>query len=453
MLFQAYLEIGYLGTTATMTISATTLTTTVVGGAGGNLSLTLANFRTLTDVATYINSQTGYSASIPAAVNSSLSPTVLDRVSAQGIATSVGGTKPGKIKADAYSMFDYVRRNSQLIAIPNTGSRLGLPDAMVATFLAGGTRGATANSAVLAALDALESVEDVDLIVPLFSQDASDDLAESEGYTDSGSTYAVQAIHLATKNHCKKMSATKARKERACYLGMRGTMAEVIAQSRALNSEFASMLAEDVSVLGTDGNLFWGQPHIAAAIAAGMQAGGDIGQPTTKKLINAVARRHVKKQGLTPTTSELINPKTKLDQIIDAGILPLNNPSSGGVEIVVQNSTYSKDGNFVFNRPSVFSAMNYIAKVTRKSLEDKFIGNKNLGTATRDAIKAEVASIMADFKRSEIIVGDDSNGGLGFKSLEVRVEGNAVFIDITVTPVQGIDFILTNLNIDNIRVA
>jgi len=449
---QIFLEIGYLGTTATLTISSTALTTTVVGGTGGNLSLTLANFRTLTDVATYINSQSGYSALIPAEVNASLSPSVLDRVSSLGIASSTAGVKPGKIKADAYSMFDYVRRNSALVSIPNTGSRKGLPDPIPATFLANGSRGASANSNFLAGLDSLESIEDVDLIVPLVSQDASDDLAEQEGYTDNSSTYTVAAIHLATKNHCKKMSATKARKERACYLGMRGTISEVTSQSLSLNSEFASLVAQDVSILGTDGNLFWGQPHLAAALCAGMQAGGDIGEPTTKKLINASAIRHVKKQGLTPTLTEAINPKTKLDVLIEKGVLPLNNPSSGGVEIVVQNATYSRDSNFVFNRPSVFSAMNYIAKVMRKSLEDKFVGTKQK-TSTKDAIKAEVVALMADFLRSDIIVGDDSNGGVGYKSLSLRIDGNAVYIDITVTPVQGIDFILSNINIDNIRIA
>jgi len=89
----------------------------------------------------------------------------------------------------------------------------------------------------------------------------------------------------------------------------------------------------------------------------------------------------------------------------------------------------------------------------RKSLEDKFVGTKNLGVATQDAIESEVAALMADFLRSDIIVGDDSNGGIGFKALNVRIEGNAVLIDITITPVQGIDFIFTNISIDNIRVA
>jgi hypothetical protein len=40
-----------------------------------------------------------------------------------------------------------------------------------------------------------------------------------------------------------------------------------------------------------------------------------------------------------------------------------------------------------------------------------------------------------------------------WKDLAIRIDGNAVIIDITATPVQGIDFILMNLNFDNIRIA
>lgn len=447
-----YLEIEYLGTSAELEINSTQLIATVVGGAGSSLSLTLSNFRTINDIATYINSQAGYKCRVPQSVNGALSPTILDRVSSMGFASGIEGRYPGKVKADAWSVFDYARRNSTLISIPNTGSRVGLPDPISQTFLSGAQRGSSSNSDFLDALSAFEEIEDIDIIVPLVSQDASDDLAEDVAYTDSGSSYTVDSIHLAVKNHCKKMSGTKFRKERVCYLGKRESFSECINASRSISSEFASMLIQDVSVLGSDGNLFWGQPHLAASLCAAMQAGGDIGQPTTKKLINALGVRHVLKQGITPSSTEKFSPKTKLDQAIEAGIMPLNDPSSGGIEIVVQNATYSRDANFVYNRPSVFEAMNYMAKVIRISTETKFAGTKN-STTTPESIKTEIIALMSDFLRSDIVVGDDTNEGLGFKNLTIRADGNAVFIDITVTPVQGVDFILTNLKADNTRIS
>jgi len=446
------MNIGYEGTTATMTINSTALQTTVTGGSGASLNLTLSNFTTISDLVAFINTQTGYTCTLEPTANGGLDPTTLDRVSAEAIASSGSGLTAGKIKSDAFVVFDYVRRNSSLIEILNTGTRLGLPDPLTQTFLSGAIRGSSSTSSFTAALTAFEDIEDIDIIVPLVSQDASDDLAEDAGSTDVGSTYDVESVHIATRNHCKKMSSTQERKERVCYLGFRGTFTECKTQALTLNSEFASLLIQDVSVGGTDGNLFFAQPHIAASICAGMQAGGDIGQPTTKKLITAAAVQHLTKQGVAPSSSEEFKP-SKTQEAINNGILPLKAPSSGGVEIVVQNATYNKDNNFVFNRPSVFSAVNFIARTMRKSLEDKFVGTKNLGTATQDAIESEIDALMADFKRSEIIVGDDSNGGIGYKDLNVRIEGNAILIDITITPVQGIDFIFTNIAIDNIRVA
>jgi len=446
------LNLGYQGTTATLTINTTNFTTTVTGGSGSSLNLTVTDFTTINDLAAFVNAQTGYTATVEASANGGLNPNTLGLVSAVGFASSGTGETPGKIKSDAFALFDYVFKNSSLVDIPNTGSRVGFPDPISQTFLANGTRGSSASSDFTSGLVAFEGIEDIDLLLPCVSQDASDDIAEDSSITDSSSAYDIESVHLATKNHCKLMSSTKNRRERACYLGFRGTLAESKTQSRSLNSEFASFLIQDVQVLGSDGNLTFRQPHVSAALAAGMQAGGDIGEPTTKKLINAAAIKHVKKQGITPSTSEKFDPKTKSDEAIEAGIFPLNDPSSGGVEIRVQNATYSKDSNFVFNRPSVFSAVNFVAKTMRLSLENKFVGTKNR-TGTRDAVKAEVEALMADFLRSDIIVGDDTNGQLGFKALNVRPDGNAVLIDITITPVQGIDFVLTDINIDNIRNA
>ena len=58
---------------------------------------------------------------------------------------------------------------------------------------------------------------------------------------------------------------------------------------------------------------------------------------------------------------------------------------------------------------------------------------------------------MSTFLRDEIIVGDDTNGNLGWKDLTVTIAGNTARIDITITPVQGIDFILPTITLDDIR--
>jgi len=52
---------------------------------------------------------------------------------------------------------------------------------------------------------------------------------------------------------------------------------------------------------------------------------------------------------------------------------------------------------------------------------------------------------------AEWIVGDDTNDGLGWKDLFVTINGNTATVEITITPVQGIDFILNKITLDNIR--
>jgi len=96
-----FMEIGCDATTCSLTISATQLTTVAVGGPA-SLSLDLSDYSTLNDLASFINAQADYSASIPSGINGGLSPSVLDRVSAIGVAS--GANKPGRIKADSYAV-------------------------------------------------------------------------------------------------------------------------------------------------------------------------------------------------------------------------------------------------------------------------------------------------------------------------------------------------------------
>lgn len=446
-----YLEIGCnAATTATLSITATALTTAVAGSGASALNLTLANYNTLNDLAEYINAQTGYQASIPDGINGGLPPSVLDRVSGVGICASVTDLKPGQVKADAYEIQNWFDTNSALTSFERT-NYLGLPDTLAQTFLSGGTRGASTSSTFDAGFTAFEA-ERVNIIIPLVSQDASDDIAEDADYTDSSSTYDVESIHTQARAHCRKMSNTQNRSERNCYLGYRGTFEEARTQSSTINSEVASISFQDVQVLGSDGELTWMQPHILGCMVAGLQAGSDVGTPATFKYIAANGIRHVKKQGVTPSSSELFNPDLvgNKNQAIDDGLLIVDTPSSGGVRVVLHNTTYQNDANFCFNRVHVLYAANYVAFNLRQQLETIFVGD-TAKTGTAESIRNAVIAIMDQFLQANIIVGDDTNDNLGWKNLTVTVTGNVASIDITITPVQGIDFILAKITLDNIR--
>jgi len=79
-----------------------------------------------------------------------------------------------------------------------------------------------------------------------------------------------------------------------------------------------------------------------------------------------------------------------------------------------------------------------------------FTGTK-ARTGTAEAIANFIRNRMSTYKAEDIIVGDDLNDGLGYKNLRVQVEGNTVIINVSVTPVQGIDFILPTIFLANIQ--
>lgn len=446
-----FLTIGCNATTSCeLTITSTNFNTVAVGTGASNLTLLLNNFATLNDLATFINAQTGYSCTIPTGINGGLPPTVLDRVSGVGIDASTSSIEPGQVKADAYSVTNFFDLNVSLVTAAQT-SFLGLPDTLEQTFLAGGTRGSSSSSSFDAGFTAFEA-ETIDTIIPLISQSASDDIAEDASYTDSSSAYDIDSVHTQAREHCKKMSNTQNRSERNCYVGLRDTFEACKTEAKALNSEFVSLCIQDVQVVGTDGNLTFKQPHVLACLIAGIQAGGEVGEPATFKFIAANGIKHVKKQGATPSILQLFNSDKIGDknQAIDAGITVIEAPSSGGVRIVLGNTTYQRDANFVFNRVSVLEAANFVAKTLRKHLEDTFIGEK-ARTGTAESIRNFTIAEMRVFLDADIIVGDDTNKGLGWKNLAVSVNGNVATLDITITPVQGIDFILARIVLDNIR--
>jgi hypothetical protein len=271
----------------------------------------------------------------------------------------------------------------------------------------------------------------------LISQDATDLI--TAGLTDSGSSFDVESVNLQAVTHCVTASNTKNRSERNCYVSVKDTFANSQTAAQTLNSARASMLFQDVEVLTASGSLQFLDPWAASCILAGVQAGTPAGTPATFKRIAVNGLRH-----------QDYNEKTQVDLAISAGLLPLESVPSGGFRVVVHNSTYGTDANFVFNRPSVLEAADTVAFNLRSQLENIFVGNK-IVTGTASAIRNTIVSIMGTFLDDELIVGDDTNEGRGFKDLTVKIDGNTALVDVTITPVQGVDFILATIRLDNIQ--
>ncbi|NIU02216.1 MAG: hypothetical protein GWN01_15340 [Nitrosopumilaceae archaeon] len=426
-----YMSIQYTGgeASADMTIQGNTLAVDTGGADDININLTGKTIQQVVDI---IDANANYTASTSLKLASVREATDLDPISTN---TDVK-TAVVDIYAQQKEILDIINAESSLVTATKVADVEGIVATISKTFMSGAAKGASTNSNFQNGFDALLA-ERCNTVVPLISRDATD--LASDGLTDSSSTFEVDAVNLQAVTHCITASNTKNRSERNCYVSVKDTFANTQTAAQDINSERASMLFQDVEVLNSNGNLAVLEPWAASCILAGIQAGTDVGTPATFKGINVNSISHSD-----------YNSKTQIDLAIDAGLTPLEERDSGGFRVVVHNTTYSTDANFVFNRVHVLEAADTVAYNLRQQLEAIFVGTKGR-TGTADAIYNTIVSIMQSFLDADIIVGDDTNAGKGFKDLTVVLNGNAAEVDITITPVQGIDFILATIRLDNVR--
>ncbi len=433
--YAAMLTIDYTGagSAADLTIQNDTLAVAVTGAPGDVISIPLAGktIQDVVDILENFNGGASYDAATTLKLAASTPASRLDPIS-----TPLSILSVQTLRAQQQELLDIINTESQLITATKVTNVEGTIAAIPRTFLSGGARGASTNTNFQSAFDALLAFR-CNTVVPLISRDAS--ALSSLGETDPASTFTVDAVNLQAVTHCITASNTKNRSERNCYVSKKASFSASQDASLDLNHERSSMLFQDVEVLDASGNLVFKDPWAAACIVAGIQAGTPVGTPATFKFINANGIDH-----------QDYNAKTQIDLAIQQGLTPLEEVDSGGFRVVVHNTTYSKDANFVFNRVSVLEAADTVAYNLRQQLEAIFVGEK-ARTGSAQAIYNTVVAIMSTFLNDEIIVGDDTNGGLGWKNLTVTINGNVANVDITITPVQGIDFVLNRITLDNIR--
>lgn len=427
------LRIGYQGTTATVTITSTALTTSVTGGSGANLSLTLADYQTIGDLATFINLQTGYTATVASFANQ-LPPTALDKVSAVGICSTGASLTAGRIKA-AY--FLYQRSVSQSLAIDFVADDAdGLPNPMASfEFLAGGTKGVTTGADYVAALDTLEGVA-VNFVVPLFSQDASLDIIDNQ--TESGSTYTIDAINAATKSHCLELSTPRLKRNRLAVLSNKGTFSESQGKAQTLASARVAMTFQDVFQINSQGQVIQFQPWLGACVAAGMQAAGFY-RGITNKFANLIS--------YTDPSGFSSGSPTDIDTMLLSGMLGLQQDTSG-VKWTADQTTYTFDTNFVYNSLQAMYGADLVALDLADSFQKAFVG-QSLADVSAASGLAFLSSKMETYRRIRLITGSD-DAPAGFRNAKVRIEGPTMFVSVEVLLSTSLYFIPIEISISQV---
>lgn len=432
------LKVSYTGTSASLTYSATTkiLTTTVAGGSGASLaSVNVAHFPTIADLAAYLNSQTGYKAAVGTAVLGQLPATALD----EGTFTiaSQFGAYNGRLKADAYNMAKEVASNSMTIEF-TTAPTIGLPATQTVTFMAGGAKGATTSAIALAAITALEQVN-CNFVIPLFSQDAADDIAL--GLTDSNSTYSIDALNAAVKDHVTRMSQFKRKKNRQGIVSYEGSFTEQKNASSNIGNFRVAMTFQDFKVLGSDGLIHQYQPWMGAVNAASLQSAGFY-KGIVKKLFNVSGVLHNQ-----PATFNDKN-DSQVEEALKAGLLVARKRKSGGFEWVSDQSTYGADTNFVFNSLQAVYVSDIISLSTAERMENAFVG-ANLADLSAAIGLSFFEGIMADFLTLKLIAPSD-DAPRGFKNVRVKINGNAMEVTAEVKAATLLYFVPIGFTISKI---
>jgi hypothetical protein len=431
------LTIGYVGTTCIMTIDpvAKTLTTTKTGGLGNNLSIDLTQYATIADLVAFLSLQPGYSAFVPSSAQQ-LPTSVLDGVTAIGICSTAASLKPGRVKKAASDFQAVIATSSKLSFTPTAVA--GLPTPMVTpAYLSGGARGATSAADIINVLEQLAGIN-VNIIVPLFSRDASADFVE--GLTDGGSAYTIAAINAAVKSHCIQYSTPKLKKHRTAILSYwDNSYANTKVALQGLAHYRISMAMQKVSQVNSNGDIVSFLPWYASCVAAGMQCGGFY-KAIVNKFANVISFTD-------PSGFDSGNPGDVEDGLA-AGLLMLTQDVAGS-RWVSDQTTYGYDTNFVYNSIQAVYASDIMALDLADAFQRAFCG-KSLADVNAATAKSFLAQKINGYKILKLVAASD-DAPLGYKNDKIVINGPEMDVSCEVKLATAIYFIPIDLSFSAVQ--
>jgi hypothetical protein len=257
------------------------------------------------------------------------------------------------------------------------------------------------------ALASLQSLDDVEIVVPM---------------TPSSS---IQASVL---SHCLSMSSATGRRERFMVVGGDKNMS--VEAVKSLASKFADKRAVVVwpGIKDYDDKnqlLTWSPVFLAATIGGMLSSQSDVAQPLTAKPIAV--------RGLE-TTARL----SDLDDLVTNGVLAIRYDSNRGYTITQSLTTWTGDTRYARREISTMRAADATMKLIRNSVQG-FIGTK-LSDRAIEQVKNRVSQALGQANTLGLIVGTPSNPA--FKDLIVRNVGDAIYVDVSISPAVPINYLL-----------
>jgi hypothetical protein len=371
------------GTPATMSISATSLTTTITGGPGSEeLTVPFATYGTVQQVVDYINSLgLPYDITNVAPNASTFNAVDLDHFTNFDVLTDAVGVYA--VTTAILSTINPVSGNVQVSLSSTTTQR---PPANISTpvnLSGGSTTNQSSFNNIQAALSAL-TLTRINFLCG--SMDADPTLTS----VDAGSLFAAFVQNMQGKNECR------------AHLGLSANITLAVAKAYAaqLNSQMTNLWFQGPIMPNDQGVTTTYSPWMQAAMATGMQAGMPIGSSFVQKSFNVL--------GYSYNTStdgfDIINNADAI--ILDRLSLVRFNGATSTWNCVRALSSYVSDSNSFNIEPGLQSAVNYAVYNIRQDVEQKFLGARTLFTeagSTADSIQREVVAYGALLEAANVI--------------------------------------------------
>lgn len=420
---------------------ATSLSSTITGVSGDDLSIAFTAGMTLRQLATAINVNPNYVATIPAGINGDVAVaaefdfgpnTQISILNSENIATD-------GFRQDNVALVNYFETTSELVtAARATGGTLDgccPPNALAASvYFSGGTRGISANSNFQSGHDALLLVR-ANSVVPLVDEDLV-----NEGF---GSTATFDAVYAQLGAHvtAARGVAQNTAGERGGFMGLQGTKTEIIAAANVQNDTDVQLVGQSPTALNSTGSLEVFGPRMMAVIGASMRAGvSEVAEPLTHKFLRV--------SGITQDASWDPADTTDANDMIINGVFFAETIDGLGTRWVRDLTTHVQDDNLAFSEGSVRDAVRFTAHGLRTLLVNKFTGKK-AAPATAESAKDAAASYL-ELLRGQTIIVDSTDPATGatvraYHSLKVTLTGDVLKVNVGIYPVVGVNFVLSEI--------
>lgn len=391
------ITVRYAGAEATATITTSPESVVLSVGNATAANISLADFKTIQDLADRIGATPGFTATIATGA-ARLASSGIDRLTAQDVKTAAK-----VVTGDLQAIVDWLNSPAVPVVTAKRAASASLPPAtMPFTYLTGGTEPAATAEDWQNAFTALQKVE-AQAFVPVTGD---------------------PAVHAMADAHAIFMSGPGMKERRSFVGGALGqTTSAVITAAKALNSDRSAMCWPGHQAYDADGRLAMLPPYMTAVLVAAGFAGLNPGQSMTNKSLRIA--------GLETTP---VNP-TDTDELIQGGVLCIEDTEEG-FKVCRAVSTWLASDNYNRVEISCGYAVDFAIRNVRQAVQ--ILRGEPMDELLLARYVTIADSALRELSRPRpagpgVLVGDEENPP--YRNIRARLQGDTAPLEFEASPV------------------